>query len=253
MRSSEVIDALAIKHREDVFVPECKDGPSMAGRHARMDAWVMEKKWSRPRVIGYEVKVSRSDFLGDNKWHSYLPLCNELFFVAPKGIIKETELSPEVGLMEMVGTSRLVTRKKAQYREVVVPEELYRYILMSRVQISRHQENSNRELYKNWLEEKKEDRRLGYNVSRAIRDHVDRVDAENRQLKKKMEQYDSVKAFMVSIGANPDGSHYSWDVRGKYEAIKSAVPEELEDALKQVGRAVVEMELQLKAIKGGAK
>lgn len=249
--ASNIIKALALKHKEDVFVPECKDGPTAFGSHARMDAWVMKKKWAHPLVIGYEVKVSRSDFLGDSKWRSYLPLCNELCFVAPKGLIKDGELSPEVGLMEVVGNSRLVTRKKAQYREVVVPEELYRYILMARAQITREtSDNSRRDHFKNWLEEKKEDRKLGYNVSRAIRDHVERVGEENRQLKVRMDNYDSIKAFMVSVGLNPEQSVYTWNVERKYKELQAAIPVEFEESVKSLRRSLDEMELALTSAKG---
>jgi len=55
-----IIKALQIKHSDCVFVPECKDGPTQSvSNFLRMDAWVMVKSWSHPRMIGYEVKVSR--------------------------------------------------------------------------------------------------------------------------------------------------------------------------------------------------
>jgi len=31
-------------------------------------------------MVGYEIKVSKSDFFNDIKWQEYLPMCNELFF-----------------------------------------------------------------------------------------------------------------------------------------------------------------------------
>src|SRR4051812_34483562 len=79
LTSSEVVRLLAQRHAEDVFVPECKGGPSWTDEHKRMDAWAMKKSWSRPLVCAYEVKVSRSDFTADRKWHAYLPYCNEFY------------------------------------------------------------------------------------------------------------------------------------------------------------------------------
>src|SRR5690242_5105664 len=103
---------LAAKHAEDVLVPECKDGPTQGGSHRRMDAWVMSKSWANPCVTGYEIKVSRSDFLGDEKWRTYLPLCNEFYFVAPSGIIEPDELPPEAGLLCVSSTGTVLFRKK---------------------------------------------------------------------------------------------------------------------------------------------
>jgi len=50
---------------------------------------------------GYEIKVSRSDFLGDDKWDNYLKYCNYFYFVAPKGLIGKHELPDGVGLIEV--------------------------------------------------------------------------------------------------------------------------------------------------------
>lgn len=58
-----ILELLRAKHAEDVFVPECKTGPSQGHDHSRFDAWVMKKSWANAATIGYEIKVSRSDFL----------------------------------------------------------------------------------------------------------------------------------------------------------------------------------------------
>lgn len=50
-------------------------------------------------VRGYEIKVSRQDFLTDKKWQEYLPYCNQFYFVVPKGLILPEELPPEIGLI----------------------------------------------------------------------------------------------------------------------------------------------------------
>lgn len=71
LTSAAVVELLRAKHSGDVFVEECKNGPThSAGRGGmvRMDAWAMPRSWAHPAVSGYEVKISRSDFLGDDKW-----------------------------------------------------------------------------------------------------------------------------------------------------------------------------------------
>jgi hypothetical protein len=87
-----IVDLLAEKHSSDVFIRECKDGPSVNNSHCRLDAWAMKRSWSSPCTYGYEVKVSRQDFLKDDKWRNYLPYCNEFYFAATKGLIQLEEL-----------------------------------------------------------------------------------------------------------------------------------------------------------------
>src|SRR5258706_16426649 len=56
LAAEQLLALLAEKHAADVFVPECKDGPSQGTQHFRMDAWAMLKSWSNPLTIGYEIK-----------------------------------------------------------------------------------------------------------------------------------------------------------------------------------------------------
>ena len=68
--------------------------PIHSGRRIDAFGWRPGKSW------GYEIKVSRGDFLQDKKWKDYLQFCNYFYFLAPKGIIKPDELPKEIGLIE---------------------------------------------------------------------------------------------------------------------------------------------------------
>ena len=83
---------LKYRHKDDIFVTECKTGSSWFSEIQMLDGWAMKKKWSQPLSVGYEIKISRGDFLNDNKWMGYLPYCNELYFVCPVGLIKNLAL-----------------------------------------------------------------------------------------------------------------------------------------------------------------
>ena len=123
----QLLDLLAVKHGKDVFVPECKDGPTWGGEHLRLDAWAMARSWTRPLTWGYEIKITRRDFMQDKKWQSYLGFCSEFYFVTTANVIKPEELPAEAGLMvASKNLTRLYTKKKAQRRQVEVPEEFYR-------------------------------------------------------------------------------------------------------------------------------
>ena len=156
MSADAIVSLLSVRHSEDVFVSECKDGPSQGSGHLRMDAWAMRKSWNNPTTYGYEVKISRSDFVGDDKWNLYLPLCSDFYFVCPSGLIQPGELGPEAGLIYVSATgTKLFLKKKAQRRDVKIPEDLFRYVLMCRAKITREYDRPvARDQWKDWLKEK---------------------------------------------------------------------------------------------------
>lgn len=57
------------------FITECKTCstyfPDPQGL-LKFDGLAITKSYTKPNIIGYEIKVSRNDFLQDNKWHLYL-------------------------------------------------------------------------------------------------------------------------------------------------------------------------------------
>lgn len=91
--STDIKLALKDMHsgRASYFITECKTCstyfPDPQGLLI-FDGLAITKSYTKPNIIGYEIKVSRSDFLQDNKWHLYLQYCNEFFFVVPKGLVK---------------------------------------------------------------------------------------------------------------------------------------------------------------------
>lgn len=221
-RAAELLELIQTKHAgTGVVVPECKDGPTQSvSSYLRMDAWVMEKKWRSPRVIAYEIKVSRSDFINDTKWRDYLPYCNEFYFVAPKNMIEASELPPEAGLLEAIGRGhggRLITRKKAVYRSVEIPDTIYQYILMCRVVIeSEHVKPADRaEEWRTWLATKTDNRKLGYDVSKAIREHATELEIKNHELEKRMEAYDNLRQLLPKLGLSEDEIHYRWNLEDR--------------------------------------
>jgi hypothetical protein len=162
----EIKEALWEKHKMDVFFTECKTCstyfPDKQGLLI-FDGLAITKSYASPRITGYEIKVSRSDFLQDSKWHLYLQYCNEFYFVVPYGLINKNELPENVGLMYYNPEKEsLLTKKKAMYRGIEEPIGIYKYILFSRLENDRLPFYENRAEYaRDYIKDKDEKRRLG--------------------------------------------------------------------------------------------
>lgn len=74
-----------------VYVPE------FTYNQKRIDAAIIDisKRWIR----GFEIKVSRSDFLADEKWQGYAEFCSSLSIVCPEGLIEAHEVPKPFGLL----------------------------------------------------------------------------------------------------------------------------------------------------------
>jgi len=113
-----------------VFYSEVKSGPSWGQKTPWgtrnedlyiMDAVAIKKSWSRPCIEGYEIKVSRSDFLRDKKWQNYQAYCHKFSFVCPPGIVTLDDLKEhgDVGLLYYSPEhDTLFTKRRAMYRKI---------------------------------------------------------------------------------------------------------------------------------------
>lgn len=218
--AATLLGLLAERHKNDIFVPSCKTGPTASaapGELHVLDAWAMRRSWSKPHTFGYEIKVDRGDFLRDDKWPSYLGYCSHFSFVAPRGVVLAEELPEGVGLIEATKNGRrLITRRKATPRDVTLPESLWRYILMSRAEIidERHQ-GSQRDFWRHWLEQRELDRDLGRQVGREIatrvRQRVGDLEGENRRLVQAIEELEAVRRWCDRNGVKLHGGG-AWSV-----------------------------------------
>jgi hypothetical protein len=235
--ASKIAGLLAVKHREDVFIPECKNGPTHTANHLRMDAWVMKKSWVSPLTTGYEIKVSRSDFLNDHKWQRYLDYCNEFYFVCPTGLIDPLELPPEAGLMYVTKTgTRLFKKKAAPRRSVETPEALYKYIVMCRSNINsetRKDGGDQVDYWIQWLKDKENSTDIGYSVSRKIGDIVRETKTENAVLKGRMVSYDEFKKRLEELGFDISKHINTWAFDRKIDELIGAIPHSLKQNIRR--------------------
>ena len=167
--STDIKVALKEMHnsRSTYFITECKTCstyfPDPQGLLI-FDGLAITKSYTKPCIVGYEIKVSRSDFLGDNKWHLYLQYCNEFFFVVPKGLVSKDELPEGVRLIyyDPDAKQELRTVKKAQYRKIEEPVGVYKYIIYSRLEEDRIPFYEDRATYaEDYIEDKSYKKAIG--------------------------------------------------------------------------------------------
>lgn len=205
---------------------------------------------SRHTHHGYEVKVARQDFLRDEKWPEYMAVCNCMWFVAPKSLIQLEELPPEVGLLEVSKNGkRLFTRRKAVDRDVEIPEDVWRYVLMCRATISERDidlERSSVAFWERWLREKRRKQDLGYEVRGKIREVVDRTNAENERLRRENEVFADVREILDAAGIDTVSSWYTRnELQRKIDDQQAGYRRDLKSALLDASRAIAALEEEL--------
>jgi hypothetical protein len=171
----------------------------------------MRKSWSPWTTFGYEVKVGRSDFVGDRKWEAYTPFCHEFAFVCPAKLIAVEELPPGVGLLWHHGGDRLTTRRKAVrgHPDPIKLLELMSYVLMSRTQIVanmwRAQEaEDRRDQWAQWLARDTGEQWLGHMVSSRLAERVHNAERKAAAADSRAARYETVRALLERLGLDAE-------------------------------------------------
>lgn len=200
--SDEILKRLADRHTDDFFMTEVKNGPTQLGRHIRMDAVAIKKSWTSPCISAYEVKVSRNDFVRDDKWPGYMNYCNKFAFACPEGLIQKDELPPEVGLFWYRGADKhFKIVRQPVYRTVDIPADFFMYIIMNRIQSDRYPFfNSKEEYFRECIEGKKTARSLGHQLSYKIAEELHQMERDmNRAIEEAKQAEEAVQERKKAI------------------------------------------------------
>lgn len=228
--STDIKKALAGFHIKDFFITECKTCstyfPDPQGL-LKFDGIAVRKSYTKPCITGYEIKVSRGDFLQDNKWHLYLQYCNEFYFVVPAGLIKKEEIPENVGLIYYYPeTGSLKTKRKALFRDIEEPVGVYKYIIFSRFDQERLPFYESRAEYaRDYLNDKSEKRQLGSAFGSKMA--ADLRDAKERL--KAVEQYERDVNFAKAVEnlTKKHGLGRRWAIDGADEELLKKIDEAL--------------------------
>lgn len=198
VRAVDIKLALSELHsnRSTYFLTECKTCstyfPDPQGLLI-FDGLAITKSYTKPNIIGYEIKVARNDFTRDNKWHLYLQYCNEFYFVCPKGLIAKDELPDNVGLIWYDPDAKQILRtvKKAQYRNIDEPVGLYKYIIYSRLDEDRIPFYEDKAEYvRDYLEDRKDKKYIGSTLGSKMAKELEAAYTELDRVKGKKDAVD---------------------------------------------------------------
>lgn len=251
--STDIKLALKDMHsgRASYFITECKTCstyfPDPQGLLI-FDGLAITKSYTKPNIIGYEIKVSRSDFLQDNKWHLYLQYCNEFFFVVPKGLVKKDELPENVGLIYYdPDTSNLRTVKKALYRQIEEPVGVYKYIIFSKLEEDRIPFYEDKAEYaRDYLKDQKDKKYIGFTLgskmAKDLEEAYKRLEAVGHK-EADIERWEKVEKLL----RKHDLLGWSWYKDDSWledleKALNSSYPKELELTLDALKREVNRLE-----------
>lgn len=186
MTSNFIKKCLEKRHHNDFFMCEVKTGPSWFSRGLGIvDVFVMKKSWVNENIRIYEIKVSRSDFVKDEKWMNYLPFCNEFYFICPSGLIKRDEVGSTAGLCYIYPNSgNIKVIKKAPYKKRKISNEIFRYILMSRLKSDRYPfHDSKLDYWKEWIANKDSARHMSFMIKSKMIERLSKAEGDAAQYK----------------------------------------------------------------------
>ena len=254
VKAHEVKHALSKKHAGDFFLTEVKSGSTWFSKElAILDALAIKKSWTKPCITGYEVKVSRQDFLNDSKWPVYKNYCHRFYFACPKGLIQPDELPDDVGLIWLnPETGSLYTRKKSKFRDIEMPADMFYYIILSRLENSEHPFfTSKKEYFEEYVADKINSGQLGFRVSSKLIEKVAAMETENARLQRMVEQYqhdadllDKIRKIMRDKGFR------TWRIEEELqEVLTAAIPPSLVNELEKIKAASERLLVMTKKIK----
>lgn len=206
MRADEVYQALANKHRGDLFATEvCTNGQATR----RVDAIAINRSWAHWTVTIYEVKVSRQDFMRDVKVGEYADYCHELYIVAPDGVLDPRELPQGVGWMRVTNTGGRLVRKVRAVRRDSPPllHCIYHSLAINRMVIKSTEPEtraSRIERVRRMVEDNADAARIGRTVGGLFAERMAKLQEQNDHLRGRIEDLQKIADLCRRLGVDPD-------------------------------------------------
>lgn len=246
-RASVILNLLSARHARDIAVAEC---PLAPWGGLRADLWAMRPSWTKPMTTIYEIKVSRADFVRDDKYQLYLPYCNVFSFATAPGVIDPSELPDGVGLLEITKTGTMMrVVRKAVWRpdDHEALARVTKAVLMNRVwrrggwELAAAATPTRAERIAEWRANIDDGRVVGRLVRGRIQDELAEMRMERDRALDQVKTLDAYRAELESRGLRTDVA--TWRVSTE---ISRATRDDLLICLKEaqlsIGRAQDEIE-----------
>jgi len=226
-------DRCAMYYPPAFYMTGVKNGPTQyvpeGGGLLVLDALSISKSWTQPCLVGYEIKVSRGDFLRDAKWYQYFPYVHEFYLVCPLNLIDRTEIPLECGLMYYRPESKtIVMKKRAIHRDVTPSADMLMYIIMSKLDSDRLPFFSSKQV---WVEEYLKNRQnahlLGQTLATKLPQRIAELEREVGTLHATKDAIDELKAIR-DICEKHDVRTWNGVAKGLDEALTVPFPREVE-------------------------
>lgn len=206
------------RHSDDIIIPEAmcaKNADKMdAGvTMRRLDYWIVKLSWARAAYTGYEVKVSRQDFLRDDKAHNYEPQCHNFIWVTAPGVVHDkSEIPANHGWIEISKNGkRLLTKKKAPRLKVQHTAVFNAMKSAFMRHMKPHIILGKKEWFRHWLIEKEINRDLGHKVSKQLKEQINKrileVEQDNLILRRENERLSEIKRLIEKHNIRGYSSH----------------------------------------------
>jgi len=235
------------KSNRHVFFSEVTDyGRSVDGRQSRIDAIAMKMSYSKIQLWGYEIKVSRRDFIQDEKWHQYLKMCNSLYFVCPHGLISKAEVPEEAGLMYVSKTgSVLRTVKKAPYRPVEYRPTYFMGMIFNKCNLGTDEEDTRASRMRQALKHaslKEDCVELGRMLGSGLAIELEELRRVQEQQASKIKQLQEVEEYLRAEGIEVPGSEF-FRINRYQRSLKEQLERRREQLLRSTGIEEIQREV----------
>lgn len=118
-----------------------------------LDGVAVLKSWVKHKVIGYEIKVSRADFLKDEKRMFYQQYVTDFYFICPEWLIKKEELPANVWLVYCSDNWMKIV-KKAMYMNNPLSADMMKYMVICRMEQYQNKTFSYRTVIEDYVKDK---------------------------------------------------------------------------------------------------
>ena len=192
MHTSFIENALALEYAnwQYFFMTQVKNGATFSSSDLLiLDGVAVSKSWVKQRIVGYEIKVSRWDFLQDKKRPYYMQYVNDFYFICPADMIKKEEMAENVWLKYVYEDGSIKTIKKAKFMNNPPCVDMLWYIIMSKLTSEVWRRGYRGDIEK-FIEEKWSARDLGRRFSSKLINKLQKLEQEIIIKEESLKEYD---------------------------------------------------------------